>query len=197
MKKLVLTIITLSSISILNAQKIKFGAKGGLNSSTMTYEIPVFGELNYEVYRDKRLHDYTVGFHLGGFVEFRLTDQFFFQPELLLSVQGSKYEYKYIGGGGYSGVSFMTTGINRTKVTTTYITIPLISKYYVSKKLFLIAGPQVGFLIKAKSISEDSSYSSVYTYNYSNHTSTETTIINPDVSTELNLKDSFRINRII
>ena len=155
MKKLLLTIITVSSLSFLSAQEIKFGAKGGLNSSRIKFTVPriVFG--GFEAIYANKDYQFKNGFHVGGFVEFVITDQFSFQPELLLSFQGSKYEsndteYKPLPGFD----QFETVTNTTTNLTTAYINIPLMAKYYVSEKLYLMVGPQVGYLVGAKSKSE-------------------------------------------
>lgn len=71
-----------------------------------------------------------VNYHGGIANEFILSDKFSIQPELLYAVQGTKL---------YSGSLYLQ-----------YINLPLLAKYYVSKPLSLIAGPQVGFLTAAK-----------------------------------------------
>jgi hypothetical protein len=66
-----------------------------------------------------------------------------FQPELLYASQGTKFEFTEGGTlGGFKNENIYKTG---------YINIPLLAKFYATEKLFLVAGPQIGFLLNAKS----------------------------------------------
>lgn len=69
--------------------------------------------------------------HFGGFTEFKLNEKFSIQPELLYSMQGSEVE-------------------NSLKVRLDYLSIPLLAKYFVTKKFSIEAGPQLSFLMKDK-----------------------------------------------
>lgn len=71
-----------------------------------------------------------VNYHGGVAAEFIVSNKFSIQPELLYAVQGTKF---------YSGSLYLQ-----------YINFPLLAKYYLSKPLSIIAGPQVGFLTAAK-----------------------------------------------
>lgn len=75
MKKVYATVIVLLSIVFtVNAQDIKFGAKGGVNIASVTGEIESAGS--------------KIGFHIGGMAEIPISTDFFVQPELLFSSQG-------------------------------------------------------------------------------------------------------------
>lgn len=125
MKKVILTIIAVLGFAFANAQDVKFGIKGGINLSTLTGDVEDFSS--------------KVGFQLGGFAEFKVSDKFFIQPELLYSAQGAKYKetesyYSY-----------------KEKMNISYLNIPVVAKYYVVDKFSVEAGPQIGFLLGAKS----------------------------------------------
>ncbi|MGD0037874.1 MAG: porin family protein [Bacteroidota bacterium] len=67
------------------------------------------------------------------------------QPEVLYSVKGSKK--------GPSAVPEADDVLSVTKVTTSYIDIPILVKYYLSSQVikpFIFAGPSIGFLVNAK-----------------------------------------------
>jgi hypothetical protein len=113
MKKIILTAAAVFAFSFANAQDMKLGVKGGLNSSTLS---GVDGAKS------------LIGLNIGGFVEFKVSDKFSVQPELLYSMQGVKTD--------------MTLKLN-------YINIPVIAKYAVAEKFNLQAGPQIGFLVSA------------------------------------------------
>jgi hypothetical protein len=84
-------------------------------------------------------HTSLLAFHLGGFAEFKISGKFAVQPELLYSAQGGKVS---AGGADY------TTNLN-------YINIPVMAKYYVADAFSIEAGPQIGFLMSAKSDGTD------------------------------------------
>ena len=77
MKKFFLTAAAVFAISFANAQDVKFGAKAGLNLSSLA---------NAEGAKTQ------VGFHLGGYATISVSDKFAVQPELLYSAQGAKFE---------------------------------------------------------------------------------------------------------
>lgn len=68
------------------------------------------------------------GFHLGAVLEVPFSDKISIQPEALISLQGS-------GGFFLEDLNFW------------YLNIPVMGKYNVWDKLFIEAGPQIGFLI--------------------------------------------------
>ncbi|WP_409415650.1 porin family protein [Flavobacterium sp. PS2] len=80
-----------------------------------------------------------VGFHVGGFAEIKVMDKFFIQPELLYSAQGAKFDSPF---GDYDA-------------KLNYLNIPVLAKYYVTKEFSVEAGPQIGFLLSAKTDGED------------------------------------------
>jgi hypothetical protein len=119
MKKIILTAAAVFALSFANAQDTKYGVKGGLNMSNVS---------------NAEGSSSLLAFHLGGFAEFKISDKFAVQPELLYSAQGAKFSA--------GGVSF-TTNLN-------YINIPVMAKYYVADAFSIEAGPQIGFLMSAK-----------------------------------------------
>jgi opacity protein-like surface antigen len=123
MKKVVLiVVVTLLGLGNINAQEVKFGAKVGLNSSNLR------GDMDF---------DSKIGFNAGAFTEISFSDKFIFQPELLFSAQGAKFEE--------------SEGNATVSIKVNYLNIPLMLKYGVTDKLFLEFGPQLGFLLSAKS----------------------------------------------
>jgi opacity protein-like surface antigen len=125
MKKIILTVSAVFAFGFMNAQETKFGVKGGVNFATITGDV-----------EDVSM---KVGFNVGGFVEIKVSDKFSVQPELLFSTQGAKQEE--------SGAGFQS----KYKLNLGYLNIPLMAKYYVADKFSLEVGPQIGFLVNAKS----------------------------------------------
>ena len=125
MKKLFLTAAAVFAFSFANAQDVKYGAKAGLNISSMT------GDGTEDV-------SSKIGFQVGGFAEIKISDKFAIQPELLYSAQGAKAKLSE------EGVSIKAT----QKLA--YLNIPVMAKYYVTEGFSLEAGPQLGFLLSAE-----------------------------------------------
>ena len=127
MKKIILTAAAVFAFSFANAQDVKFGAKAGLNISSITGDTDGFGDISSKV-----------GFQVGGFAEIKISDKFAIQPELLYSAQGAKTEFSE------EGLSVKGT----QKLA--YLNIPVMARFYVAKGFSLEAGPQLGFLLSAE-----------------------------------------------
>jgi hypothetical protein len=132
MKKILFSMVAIATFGITQAQEIKFGAKVGLNASTLTGDI-----------EDAKM---LIGAHLGGFVEIKLTDKFSFQPELLYSMQGAKTEYTET----FSSFGETEKETYEEKIRLGYLNLPLMFKFYATDKFSIEAGPQIGFLMSAK-----------------------------------------------
>lgn len=126
MKKLLLvTAITFLGLVQVNAQDVEFGIKGGLNFARLI--------------GDNTSKDQTVtAFNLGAMAEIKILEKFSLQPELL-----------------YSGQGYDTGIATEVNIALNYLNIPVIGKYYVTKKLSLEAGPQIGFLLSTKGGTQD------------------------------------------
>ncbi|MDI6050685.1 MAG: porin family protein [Bacteroidota bacterium] len=126
MKKIILMVVMVFTFGFVNAQEkadMAFGVKGGLNISTIT-------NADVDGVNTKSL----VGFHVGFFGEFMISNKFAIQPEVLYSAQGTELEFEGISG----------------DLKLDYITIPVMAKYYVADAFSLELGPQIGFLVSAK-----------------------------------------------
>jgi hypothetical protein len=76
--------------------------------------------------------DYTSGLNLGALAHLHLSDQWALQPELMFSRQGG---------------TFSATNKN----TLDYVNVPVLLQYMFDNGFRLQAGPQLGFLVNAKS----------------------------------------------
>jgi hypothetical protein len=121
-KVLFFAVYLLFGLIVVKAQDLNFGVKGGVNFASITGDFT--DDLNSRT-----------SLHFGVVAEIGISEKFSFQPELLYSAQGAKYD----DSDGYSG----TTKLD-------YLNIPLIAKYYVAEGFSLEAGPQIGFLLSAK-----------------------------------------------
>ncbi|MEO8532143.1 MAG: porin family protein [Flavobacterium sp.] len=123
MKKiLLLAVVTVLGFTNVNAQEIKFGAKGGLNFASVSGD-------------NTKGIDVVTSFNFGVLSEIPISDQFSFQPELMYSGQGYSF--------------------NDNTIALSYLNIPLMGKYYLTKGLSVEAGPQIGFLLSAKNEKTD------------------------------------------
>ncbi len=107
------------------AQETAFGIKGGLNLSEIKIDDP---EASY---------DSKTGYHAGIFVRGKF-NKVAIQPELLLYTQRGDFS-----GPGYTGNEDFT-----------YLTIPLMVKFYPVMGLNLQLGPQFGFLLDGERTSD-------------------------------------------
>ncbi len=78
-----------------------------------------------------------VGFQVGGFAEIKIIDRLSIQPEVLFSTQGAKLD---------------DLNVDRKL---DYINVPVLAKFYITKQFTVEGGPQLGFLVSAKSEGED------------------------------------------
>ena len=119
-------IASLLMIGSVSAQSVNFGIKGGLN----VYNVSVDDESEY---------DSKTGLHVGFLGHIHLNKQWALQPELLYSAQGAK---------------FTSNGIE-SKLKLDYINVPILFQYMFDNGFRLEAGPQVGFLVGAKTEAND------------------------------------------
>lgn len=73
-----------------------------------------------------------------------LKKQLFFQPEVLYSIRGYRYPASAMSNAG--------------NVTFGYITTPLLMGYKASKNFSILAGPEIGYMVRARSRFDGESY---------------------------------------
>ncbi len=115
-------------LSITGMAQFHIGAKAGAN--IMKVEGKSFKD------------EFRYGYHIGGFMEIKLTKKLELQPEVLFNQFSTRLDsnYKNI----YQNV-FNPSGGNSIKLN--YLSIPLILDYKLAKFFRLQAGPQFGVLI--------------------------------------------------
>jgi hypothetical protein len=104
------------------AQHVNLGIKVGLNVFTINND----NDVNYNS---------KEGLNIGLLGHIHFTKQMALQPEIVYSGQGAKYN----------------TGNVETKINLDYINIPVLFQYMFDNGFRLQAGPQLGFLVNAKS----------------------------------------------
>ncbi|HSP12843.1 MAG TPA: porin family protein [Salegentibacter sp.] len=156
MKKLFITgLLIISGFNLIaqeNASSFSFGLKAGVNLANIySSNLPI-----EEFTKNK------FGIHGGAMAEYRFSELFALQAELLYSEQGTKSDIDYIpidppgeigtfqntsaqdnsGNGLYENLN--STG------NYNYLNLPLLAKLYVYKGLNVFAGPQFSVLLSAK-----------------------------------------------
>lgn len=135
MKKLFL-IVAVAALTVTTSfaqGEVRFGAKGGLNLSS------VGGDAYYSGFGG---FDSRTSFHIGALVEIPVSEKISVQPEVLYSSQGSKFDFGFLYGGS-----------NAVKLD--YVNIPIMGKYHVIAGLSGELGPVIGFLVKAEQEVDD------------------------------------------
>jgi len=117
MKKITLIAVLVGLIYTTNtqAQDFSFGVKAGLNVSSLSSNAGV----NYGS---------KPGFHAGVAAEIPFSDAIYFQPEVLVTLQGT-------GSGLGNDINLF------------YLSVPFAVKYNIWDELHIEAGPQLGVLI--------------------------------------------------
>ncbi|WP_338378794.1 outer membrane beta-barrel protein [uncultured Flavobacterium sp.] len=107
----------------------------------------VFTGVNYnfltEGHYEGLLSENSVSLHLGVAYNFRLNEKISFRPKLVFSQQGDRVKTE------------QTIPFNLTQFDykLSYINVPLEFKFW--NKIYLITGPQVGYLINTEKLSND------------------------------------------
>ena len=114
--------LRLLTISV-KAQRAHLGFKGGVNISSLHFN-------------DNTPIDSKVGLHAGILAHIHASKTWAIQPELLYSLEGA--EQTLIGGN------------NKAKYNLHYLNVPVLLQYMFNNGFRLEGGPQIGFLLSAK-----------------------------------------------
>lgn len=187
MKKVFLTMTALAVFGFANAQdaksnnqKVKFGVKAGLNVSMLRSDDYSNGNTKSKV-----------GFHVGGLAEFNLSEKFALQPELLYSQEGGNYAFNTV----YLGTPYSFD----QDITLSKINLPVIAKYYVIPGLSIEAGPQLDYIMTAKSdatVVVPGSGTIKYNTDMSDNTGTIVVIQNDGTSAAAPFSHDYRLKKL-
>lgn len=128
MKKITSTVVLVLLAAVMYAQDLQFGVSAGPNLSTARL-IP---KSDYE-----QQPEFVVGFQIGAFAEWSLTNNISIRPELNYHTLG----YKFPSGEGLYGYRHKSG----------YITPAIMVKYSIAEKLKIGLGPYVSAKVVAKS----------------------------------------------
>lgn len=140
MKKITLSIVVVLAFGFAKAQEVRFGLNTGLNLSTWTGDIEGV---------DLKTR---VGINGGGFVAIQFSEKLTLQPEVMFSNQGVIVDDAVVSVDGIGNVE------GDVRFYLSYINVPVMVKYYVVKRFNVEVGPQIGFLISAKSVTTVKGY---------------------------------------
>ena len=118
-------LMTLAATECVNAQKVNFGVKAGLNLSTWNYD-------------DASLRP---GFHAGGFATVQFSRMFAVQPEVMYSMEGAAWKTE-------STTTILGTEYyarNKYTATSHKLIVPVMLQFTPISMLTIEAGPQFGF----------------------------------------------------
>lgn len=119
--KKVILLFVLASSVVVSQAQVKFGGKAGLNLSTFSGD-------------DADGAKSKIGFNIGALVDIPVSSNFSVKPELVFSTQGAKDEDD-----------------SDSKLNMNYLNVPVLAKYTSASGFFGETGPQLGFLMSAKS----------------------------------------------
>ncbi|MRX64768.1 porin family protein [Maribacter luteus] len=146
MKKNVLLLrITLAIFAFTaNAQQsnTSYGIQAGTNYARYT---PRFPNPNTEDIR----YAGKIGLYVGGFVNFKISEQIRIQPSLLFASQGSKLKNENVEVRQNSNDPATEFDFEFNIIEST-IVLPVVAQNYLSEKFYIEAGPQVGYIFSLK-----------------------------------------------
>lgn len=145
MKKFILLLLITIAVSNLTAQNaespFKFGAKVGVSFSLFTGDIPI--ELDPLLY---------TGFTAGIFSNYKFSDKFSIQPEILYSRKGSNFKEF-----SYSFEEFEIADFNlEMHIQMNWLEVPLLAIYNINEHFTIFAGPYLGIYLDGKLVAESS-----------------------------------------
>lgn len=132
MKKILLSCFALITLQTATAQDVHWGLKGGFNAAMLRNSDGAETELK-------------PGFHAGGIAHIHLFDNLALQPELFYSAQGGK---------SISSNNEINTNLH-------YLNLPVLVQLMFNNGFRIQAGPQVGFLLKARNEVNDNTEANV------------------------------------
>lgn len=131
MKRIVICLVLISVFNSCYSQK-KFGVFGGINFNYLT-----------QGHFEGLLSENSRAFHLGVLYQMSLNEKISFRPKLVFSQQGDRKKTEQSS----------TFFLNNLDYKLSYLNVPLELKFW--DKIYLITGPQIGYLINTKKMSAD------------------------------------------
>lgn len=131
-------------LSLPSMAQLSIGVKAGANLASQS---------NPELY-DADLKS-RITFHVGGFVDYRFSQRFAVEGDLLYSMQGGIEDFAE-----FSIDDILMSDVSQ-KTTSHYINIPVTAKFYPAGNFYVEAGPQLGILLNSTWSAEGTSFEQV------------------------------------
>lgn len=125
-----------ASSTCIFSQQINLGIRGGLNVSTVSDDI-IYRFFNWYEYSQKPRN----GFNLGIDVASQLSDKIALQAELFYSTEGAKASGQWTDSG---------EGKMKSIQKFDFLCLPVFVKYNFTPRVYIMAGPQVSYLLNSK-----------------------------------------------
>ena len=129
MKKSLLTILVVFSISTISFSQVRFGVRGGLNLAKQNSNI---GGLSIS-------SGTLVSFHAGLVLDAPISESISIQPALLYSVKGS----------GESSSTSGSVSTSTQKASFNYLEVPIDVLYNINESFSIGAGPYLGYFLSS------------------------------------------------
>lgn len=119
-----------------------------INAQDKKNDLGLKAGLNYSSFSDNSSEDigidYTgkVGFYIGGYINFRITEKISIQPELLFSQQGSDFSISLVS------IIDGTDTILEGEIKESLVLIPVMLNVSLSDKFEILTGPQFGYVLE-------------------------------------------------
>jgi len=139
----------------------RFGFRGGLNLANLSEDLGGTETIDFEgipIGLTMNQSNRTT-FNLGGLVEFRLSPMFALQVNALYNQKGTKLEGDFETVIEEQGIPISIKGSVETSINLTYLSFPILAKIEFGEsniKPYIIAGPEIGFLLSAKNVAKSS-----------------------------------------
>lgn len=134
-------------------------------------KINVFTGINYSYFTNgiagQILAEESFGLHVGASYEMELNSKIAFRPAIVFDQVGDRTQTEY---------SYYSNEMDQLDLKLSYINVPLNFKFW--NKIYLIAGPQIGFLVSKQSANGSGQ------------------IMDSDIDFGFNLGTGFTINRL-
>lgn len=141
-KQLLLFALALLCFGVSNSYgQATFGIKAGANIANANFDSGTSVTIK---------PDALVGFYAGAFARLGVSSQFAIQPELLLSMQGFKWNLDGLFGEEVEDVG-------ETTIQNLYLNLPIMLRFAATDALHLEAGPQVGLLLSSEAKADSGS----------------------------------------
>lgn len=166
MKNLVASVfliaIIFTSFNSIGLSQVKLGVRGGFNLANISEDLGGTETFDFEGIPLQIMLDQSnrTTFNAGGFVEYWFSPMFALQINLLYNQKGFLIEGSLNETIIEQGIPINITVDAEETVKLSYLSFPILAKVAFGEsnfKPFLIAGPEIGFLLSAKDVAEATS----------------------------------------